>query len=98
MKCCRIRQGVSARLDGEDPGPPDAVIDADLAGCEDCRTWQVAAASVSSLVPLASALDVLSGRELVGREVAHLFELAGLGCSGAMARHHSRSSTELRLA
>jgi predicted anti-sigma-YlaC factor YlaD len=45
-----------------------------------------------------SALDLISGQTLLGREIVHLFELAGLGCTWAVARRDSSSSVVLRLA
>jgi predicted anti-sigma-YlaC factor YlaD len=40
MECDRIREAISARIDGEDPGVPDGALEAHLAGCETCRGWQ----------------------------------------------------------
>ena len=40
MECDSVREAISARIDGEDPGLPGAVIDAHLAGCAACRGWQ----------------------------------------------------------
>jgi len=37
MRCGTIREALSARLDGENPGLPDDDIDAHLGGCESCR-------------------------------------------------------------
>jgi predicted anti-sigma-YlaC factor YlaD len=45
MRCTRIREAVSARIDGEDPGLPSGEIDAHLAECPHCRKWADAAAS-----------------------------------------------------
>lgn len=39
MECTPFRDALSARLDGEDPGFPDAVVDDHLAGCAACRRW-----------------------------------------------------------
>lgn len=38
--CGACREAVSARFDGEDPGAPDAWIEAHLAGCEDCAVFE----------------------------------------------------------
>jgi predicted anti-sigma-YlaC factor YlaD len=46
----------------------------------------------------ASVLDLLSGNALLGREVVHLLEVAGLGCLWMLARRVPRSSVVLRLA
>jgi predicted anti-sigma-YlaC factor YlaD len=40
MECDRAREVISARIDGEDGGLPDGVLDAHLAGCGACRDWQ----------------------------------------------------------
>jgi predicted anti-sigma-YlaC factor YlaD len=40
MECDSVREAISARIDGEDPGLPGAVIEAHLAGCAACRGWQ----------------------------------------------------------
>ncbi len=50
MRCSTFREAFSARLDGEDTGHPDAEVDAHLAGCADCRTWVVGAATLAGVV------------------------------------------------
>jgi predicted anti-sigma-YlaC factor YlaD len=40
MECDRAREAISARIDGEDSGVPDAALAAHLAGCADCRAWE----------------------------------------------------------
>ena len=45
--CDRYREALSARLDGEDSGMSQSVIDAHLAGCSDCRSWAEAAGALS---------------------------------------------------
>ncbi len=40
MECDRAREAVSARIDDEDSGVPDAATAAHLAGCADCRAWE----------------------------------------------------------
>jgi predicted anti-sigma-YlaC factor YlaD len=47
MQCDRIREAISARIDGEDPGLPDDVLDAHLAACAACRGWQQGAHAVT---------------------------------------------------
>ena len=47
MQCDRFREAISARIDGEDPGLPDAAIEAHLAGCAACRAWQQRAHAVT---------------------------------------------------
>lgn len=39
MNCDDVRTALSARLDGETPTLPDDVVDAHLAGCEECQRW-----------------------------------------------------------
>ncbi len=50
MRCGTIREALSARLDGEDPGLPDDDIDAHLGGCESCRAWALAAGALVRVV------------------------------------------------
>jgi predicted anti-sigma-YlaC factor YlaD len=40
MRCDRIREAISARIDGEDPGLPADALDAHLTACAACREWQ----------------------------------------------------------
>jgi predicted anti-sigma-YlaC factor YlaD len=40
MRCDTFREAISAQIDGEDPGLPDAALDAHLGVCSDCRAWQ----------------------------------------------------------
>src|SRR4029450_6267094 len=46
--CERYREALSARLDGEDPGIAETLIDAHLVGCADCRSWVAAAKALGS--------------------------------------------------
>lgn len=39
MRCQSCREALSARLDGEDPGVPDALVDQHLAGCAACSAY-----------------------------------------------------------
>lgn len=39
MDCTHIREAVSARLDGEDPGVEGHRIDAHVSGCPACAAW-----------------------------------------------------------
>jgi predicted anti-sigma-YlaC factor YlaD len=50
MRCGTIREALSARLDGENPGLPDDDIDAHLGGCESCRAWALAAGALARVV------------------------------------------------
>jgi predicted anti-sigma-YlaC factor YlaD len=40
MDCDRIREAISAQIDGEDPGLPCSDLEAHLTGCAACREWQ----------------------------------------------------------
>jgi predicted anti-sigma-YlaC factor YlaD len=47
MECDLAREAISARIDGEDPGLQDDVLDVHLAGCAACRSWQQRAHGVT---------------------------------------------------
>ncbi|RKT88518.1 Predicted anti-sigma-YlaC factor YlaD, contains Zn-finger domain [Saccharopolyspora antimicrobica] len=40
VDCSHIREGISARVDGEEPPLPAERLDEHLARCADCREWQ----------------------------------------------------------
>ena len=64
------------------------------------RAWgalPLAAVMVAALVGT-SVADLVSGHALLGREVVHALELAGLACVWVLARRVPRSSVVLRLA
>jgi predicted anti-sigma-YlaC factor YlaD len=50
VMCEDMRTALSARLDGEDPGLPDDVIDGHLIGCSACQAWQDGAQRVVQAV------------------------------------------------
>ncbi|GGK06389.1 membrane protein [Pilimelia anulata] len=54
MSCGRIREGLSARLDGAPDGQPTGALDAHLAACPGCAAWLVEAQRVTRLVRLQS--------------------------------------------
>jgi predicted anti-sigma-YlaC factor YlaD len=56
MRCEHCRDGVSARLDGEDPGVGAELLDAHLAGCAACRAYAQGAEAMSRSVRV-SAVD-----------------------------------------
>ena len=39
IDCARVQAALSARLDGEDKGVPDDVVDAHLSGCVECQAF-----------------------------------------------------------
>jgi predicted anti-sigma-YlaC factor YlaD len=55
MTCDQYCEAASARLDGEDPGLPDAELDAHLAGCAGCAGWYASAERVTRLARIAPA-------------------------------------------
>jgi predicted anti-sigma-YlaC factor YlaD len=55
MTCMQIRQGISARLDGEDAGLDDAALYGHLAQCSDCRAFSHDAEALHRAVRLAPA-------------------------------------------
>ncbi|HYZ98637.1 MAG TPA: zf-HC2 domain-containing protein, partial [Acidimicrobiales bacterium] len=77
MRCSRVREAISARLDGEAPGIPADEIDAHLAACEDCRAWAAAAGELSSPEPavVRGAMTPLSTASSEGRGLGTLLSL-----------------------
>ncbi len=55
MICAQFRDAVSARLDGEDPGLPTAMLDAHLEACAACTSWALAAADIARTTRVAPA-------------------------------------------
>ena len=55
MDCESAREAISARIDGEDSGVPDATCEEHLAGCADCRQWQQRAHTVTRRARLGGA-------------------------------------------
>jgi predicted anti-sigma-YlaC factor YlaD len=55
MGCDRIREALSARIDGEDSGLPDGELNAHLDDCADCRGWQQRAHAVTRRARLGGA-------------------------------------------
>ncbi len=47
VECDRAHEAISALIDGEEPGLPEDVLDAHLAGCAACRAWLQAAHEVT---------------------------------------------------
>jgi predicted anti-sigma-YlaC factor YlaD len=52
VRCDEVRVGLSARLDGEDPGASDALLDRHVADCWACAAWLDEAAGASRRVRL----------------------------------------------
>jgi predicted anti-sigma-YlaC factor YlaD len=81
-KCDRYRDALSARMDGEDPGIPEARIDAHLEQCAKCRTWATAAEMLTGQVvgsagpplPAAALADILDEADEVARRRRSLGE------------------------
>ncbi|MER6992494.1 zf-HC2 domain-containing protein [Saccharopolyspora hirsuta] len=64
VDCAHFREGISARLDGEDPPMPAAELDEHLAGCADCREWQRGAVELTRRLrvrPAEPAPDLVGG-------------------------------------
>jgi predicted anti-sigma-YlaC factor YlaD len=64
MECDRVREAISARIDGEDPGVPDGPIEAHLATCADCRGWQQRAHAMTRRARLGGRFLEQGGRFL----------------------------------
>src|SRR5690606_11745457 len=58
MDCTPIREALSAALDGEDPGAPQAEVDRHLTGCADCRAWLAGVEALHRAVRVRSAEPV----------------------------------------
>lgn len=58
MDCDRFREALSARLDAEEPGVPEAVLDRHAATCSACRAWAASAAAVNRVVRIAPAEEI----------------------------------------
>jgi hypothetical protein len=55
MECDRVREAISARIDGEEAGLPPGVLDTHLAGCAACRGWQQRAHAMTRRARLGGA-------------------------------------------
>ncbi|MCK9921357.1 zf-HC2 domain-containing protein [Frankia sp. AgPm24] len=66
MGCEIWREALSARIDGEEPGPAAALIDAHLDQCADCAAWQREAAA------LARAFDARPDATFAPVDLTHL--------------------------
>jgi len=55
MQCQPCREAISARIDREDPGAPDHLVDQHLATCAACRAFAVGASSVRRRVSIRPA-------------------------------------------
>lgn len=58
MKCDRIREAASARLDGEPLGMSETVLDEHLRCCPDCAAWLAAATAITRQLRLSADTDV----------------------------------------
>lgn len=64
MSCERWQEAISARLDGEDPGVEPRLLDAHLAGCDECSRYSqlVGSGARSARVGVAPEMPDLSRR------------------------------------
>jgi len=71
-----------------------------LAALLPARAWGMLPLAVVlvACMTVTSALDAISGHALLGRELVHLLELAGLGVLWVLARRMPRPSVVVRLA
>ena len=58
IRCADVREAISARLDGEDPGLDPMVVADHLAGCTTCAAWEVSAREVTRAVRVHDADSV----------------------------------------
>src|SRR6266511_2568191 len=75
MTCDQYRESASARLDGEEPGLPDAALDAHLAGCRACAAWCAAAQRVTRLARIAALAVAVGWTAVRPRHAAGLLPL-----------------------
>lgn len=61
VTCDRIREALSARLDGEAADLPEHLVDEHVAGCAECAAWQQQALSLAARV-----VTQTTGPDLVG--------------------------------
>jgi predicted anti-sigma-YlaC factor YlaD len=92
MECDRVREAISARIDGEDPGVPNGAIEAHLATCAACRGWQQRAHAMTRRARLGGRF---LEQDLTARVLAALppeparrqsARRLGAACGGGMAR------------
>ncbi|MDU0478182.1 zf-HC2 domain-containing protein [Staphylococcus chromogenes] len=55
LDCASVQAALSARLDGEEPGLDDDLIDAHLSGCSECQAFLDRAASLNRQLTFATA-------------------------------------------
>src|SRR5437762_8193478 len=58
VMCEDVQAALSARLDGEEPGLEDALVEAHVAGCVTCATWLAGAQKLT--VPVAEPTDLMA--------------------------------------
>lgn len=82
VDCSHIREGISARVDGEEPPIPTARLDEHLACCADCREWQRGALELTRRLRLRPAEPVpdLVGGVLAARPNRRRWPRLLLGC------------------
>ncbi|MGH3979816.1 MAG: zf-HC2 domain-containing protein [Pseudonocardiaceae bacterium] len=67
MRCDRVREGISARLDGEDPGIEPGVLEQHLSSCSGCRRWRDDAARINRMVRIRTAEPAAAPPDLASR-------------------------------
>ena len=70
MDCQQIRTALSARLDGEDPGMPEDVLDTHLDACPACQQWYSTVAALGRNLTMGAAVDPVEDAPRSGQEVA----------------------------
>lgn len=76
IECSQVQSAVSARLDGEQPGVSDDVIDAHLIECQECRRFVNEAAALKRSLNFCS-VDTLGTNETEPPDLSELI-LAGV--------------------
>lgn len=55
MRCDEVREALSARLDGEDPGVEDSAVDVHVVRCRGCTAWTEEVSALHRMVRVREA-------------------------------------------
>lgn len=93
LSCDQVQAALSARLDGEDPGVDDDVLDAHLASCDNCQAFYERAAQLNRRLSFGGGMDQakenipdLSDAILAGIEPQFRRQAASRALSASLSR------------